>query len=344
MKVAELYEVRKFRLVERPVADPGPGEVQVRVEAVGICGSDMHYFAEGRIGDVVCKYPVVVGHEPTGVVVKAGPGVTGWNAGDRVALEPAIYCYHCEFCLSGRHNICANIRFLSSPPEPGFFCEYVNLPAASLLPLPEDLGFGEGTLFEPLAVVLHSMKFAALRPRDTAAVFGAGPIGLMTVAVLKMCGAGRIWAVEPVAHRREMAKQIGADVVIDPEETDPGRAILSDTGRRGVDVVIDCAAHGGSVNHSIQAARNGGRVVITGIPSEAQVAIDFHVARRKELAILNVRRSNHDSEAALDLLRENRGKFAPLITHTFPLSGVQEAFEMLEHYSGGACKVIIEPR
>ena len=343
MRIAELYDLRKFRLVDGPVPAPGPGQVQVRVEAVGICGSDLHDFSEGRIGDTPCEYPMVLGHEPAGVVVKTGTGVTGWAPGDRAALEPALYCYHCEFCLSGRHNICANIRFLSSPVDPGFFREFVNLPAENLLPLPKGVGFKEGTLFEPLAVALHSMKFAALQPRETAVVFGAGPIGLLTLIVLKLCGAGRVWVVEPVAHRRELARLSGADAVIDPHAVDAAREILHDTGQRGVDLAIDCASRENTVNLAIQAVRNGGRIVITGIPVELHLSLEFHVARRKELAMYNVRRSSHESEAALEILSSHAARFAPILTHTLPLDKVQPAFEMLETYADGAVKVTLQP-
>jgi L-iditol 2-dehydrogenase len=343
MRTAQLYERRKFRVMEDTVDAPGPGEIQVRVEAVGVCGSDMHGFSEGRVGDSVCQYPMVLGHEPTGVVTKVGTGVTGWAPGDRAALEPAVYCYHCEFCLAGRHNICEHLRFLSTPPDPGFFREFVNLPAENLLPLAAEIGFREGTLFEPLAVVLHSLEFAALRPSETAAVFGAGPIGLLTVAVLKMCGAGRVWAVEPVPHRRQMAKAVGADAVIDPQGLDAARQILSDTGQRGVDVTIDCATLEDSLSQCVHATRNGGRIVVTGIPIALEPPIAWHPARRKELAIYNVRRSNHESEAALEILRQHSARFAPIITHTFPLERIQAAFDMLEDYSDGAGKVVIAP-
>src|SRR5918992_107084 len=127
MRVAELYEPRRFRFIDAPAPDPGPGEVQVRVRSIGICGSDLHYFAEGSIGDVVIRYPVILGHEPTGEVWKTGSGVTGFSKGDRAFLEPAIYCYHCEYCRSGKHNCCSKMTFLSSPPDPGFFREFVNL-------------------------------------------------------------------------------------------------------------------------------------------------------------------------------------------------------------------------
>src|SRR3954452_21654590 len=202
MLVAELIAQRQFRFAETAVEDPGPGEVQVRVRAVGICGSDLHSYAEGAVGDTPCEYPMVLGHEPAGTVEKTGAGVTGWQPGDRVALEPALYCYHCEFCRSGHHNVCASIRFLSNPGHPGFFREFVNLPVANLLAIPPDLPLELATIVEPLAVAVHSMRFAAVQPGETVAVFGAGPIGLLTIACLKVAGAGRIWAIDPLAHRR----------------------------------------------------------------------------------------------------------------------------------------------
>jgi L-iditol 2-dehydrogenase len=305
---------------------------------VGICGSDTHYFAEGAIGDMACVYPMVLGHEPAGVVVKTGPGVSGWMPGDAAVLEPALYCYHCEFCLSGRHNVCSNLRFLSSAQDPGFFRELVNLPVHNLLPLPGNLSFSEGALVEPLAVVLHSMKFAAPQTGDTAAVFGAGPIGLLTIAILKLSGVSRIWAIEPVAERRERARLLGADAMVDPSAVDTVQQVLDDTGKRGVDFAIDCASKGDTTNQAIRSTRSAGRIVITGIPSEEYVRLASHVIRRKELTIYTVRRSNHDSAAALRLLADHSCRFAAILTHERPLSAVQSAFETCESYADGVGK------
>ena len=341
MRVAELFQPHQFRLAEMPDAEPAPGELKVRVEACGICGSDLHYFSEGGIGGTPPVYPMVLGHEPAGVIAAVGAGVTGWAAGDRVILEPALYCYHCEQCLSGHHNLCRHIRFLSTPPDPGFFREYVNLPAANALPLPAELSFAEGTLGEPLAVVLHSLNLAAPQSGDNVAVFGAGPIGLLTVFALKLKGARRVWSVEPVAARRDLALRMGADAAIDPAGIDPSRQILADTGGRGVDVVFDCATRGDSLSQSIEVVRHGGRMVVTGIPSEARSALDFHSMRRKELVLVNVRRSNHEPSAALDLLREHRARLAPMLTHEVPLEQVQSAFDNLEHYRDGMAKVVV---
>lgn len=341
MRVAELLGVRNFRVTERPEPEPGPGEIRVRVGAVGLCGSDLHNYAEGSVGDTLCVYPMVLGHEPSGIVDQPGPGVTGWNRGDRAVFEPALYCYHCEYCMAGRHNVCANLRFLSSTEDPGFFRDYVVLPAHNLLPLPEHLSLDEGTLVEPLAVVLHSMQFAAIRPGETVAVFGAGPIGLMTIAVVKLCGAGRVWVVEPVEARRELALRMGATAVYDPAKSDPVAEILRETGNRGVDVAIDCAAKRGTMNQCLRVARNGARIVYTAIPSEAVVELEFHVARRKELTLYNVRRSNHEPATALELLSERPEIFRPMLTHAMPLEQVDRAFQTLERYEDGVGKILI---
>lgn len=341
MLTAELIAPREFRLAEREIEDPGPGEVQVRVNAVGLCGSDLHSYSEGAVGDTPCEYPMVLGHEPAGTVVKTGAGVTGWSRGDRAALEPSLFCYHCEFCRSGHHNICANIRFLSTPGLPGFFREFVNLPVSNLLAIPANLSLELATLVEPLAIAMHSLKFAAIQPGETVAVFGAGPIGLLTVACLKVAGAGRIWAVDPVPHRREMAKHIGADEALDPTDLDVARQIQADTAGRGVDCAIDCAAKEHTTNWAIRAARHGGRVVLTGIHSAVMVPFEVSPMRRKELAIFNVRRSNDESHAALDLLLERVAWFAPVVTHTRPLSRIAEAFSMNERYADGVGKMVI---
>ena len=341
MTVAELVAPRAFAFREAATPDPGAGEIQMAVKAIGICGSDLHNFGEGAIGDIRSVYPMVLGHEPVGTVLRCGAGVSGWSRGDVAALEPAIYCYHCEQCRSGHHNVCEKIRFLSSTADPGFFRDVVNLPAVNVLPLPKTIGVNEGTLHEPLAVVLHSMQFAQPQVGETAVVFGAGPIGLLTVAVLKLSGIRRLWVVEPLAKRRELALAVGADVAIDPREADPVKAILQDTARRGADLAIDCAAKDDTVNQSMHVARNAGRVVITGIPGEVRVPMEFHTLRRKELVLYPVRRSNHDSHTALHLLAEHPKLFAPMVTHSRRLGEIQAAFEMLDAPAHDAGKVVL---
>jgi len=341
--VAELTAPRTFCLREQQIDDPGPGEIQVRVHSVGICGSDLHSYGEGAVGDTPCFYPMVLGHEPAGTVVKTGPGVTGWAPGDHAALEPAIYCYHCEFCRSGRYNICSNIRFLSQPNIPGFFRGLVNLPQENLFAVPKNVSLDVATLVEPLAVTLHSMKFAAIQPGDSAVVFGGGAIGLLTIACLKLVGTRRIWAVEPVAHRRDLARHMGAHAVIDPAQVDAAAEITSETAGRGADCVIDCAAKEGTTNQAIRAARNGGRLLLTGIHSDSFVPFEVSPMRRKELIVYNVRRSNDESPVARDLVVEHESWFAPLVTHTRPLAAIAEAFAIADSYSDGVGRMIVRP-
>jgi L-iditol 2-dehydrogenase len=330
VRVAELTGIRQFRVRDGEIPEPGPGEVQVQVQAVGICGSDLHAYSEGGIGEVSCVYPQVLGHEPAGVVAKLGPGVSGWGRGDAASFEPAHYCYHCELCQKGRHNLCSRIRFLSTPGEPGFFRDRVNLTVIA-------------TMIEPLAVALHSLSLARPTLGETAAVFGAGPIGLLTVAALKRAGVGRVFSVEPVPHRRELARLMGADAQLAASPADAARTILGDTSSRGVDMVFDCAAAAQTADASFQVAASGGRVVFTGIPSERRVSHDVHLWRRKELAVFQVRRSNHQSAAARDLIARELRFFAPLITHQRPLESIGEAFRLVAGYEDGVGKLVIRP-
>ncbi len=344
MLAAELAGVRDVRVRDvPPPPEPGPGEVQVRVAACGICGSDLHYYLEGGIGDTPCRFPMILGHEPAGVVVRAGPGVTGLEPGMPAALEPAIYCGRCEFCRSGRHNICERIRFLSSPEDPGFFRELVNLPAENLLPLPPQLSAEVASLYEPLAVALNAGKWADLRPGESAVVFGAGPIGLLTVAVARLSGAGRIYAVDRLPARLELARRMGAGCTVNFSAEDPVAAVLSDTRGRGVDAAFEAAGSPAAINQCMRAVRNGGRVVLIGIPGAVTVDLEFHEMRRKELALFNVRRQNHNSETAIRLLAEGRLPFGDLVTHTRPLEAAASAFRLLETYADGVGKAVITP-
>jgi L-iditol 2-dehydrogenase len=341
MRAAELTAAHTFRLVDMPIEDPAPGQVQVRVESVGVCGSDLHAYSEGGVGSTPNIYPMILGHEPAGTVVRTGAGVTGLAPGDRGALEPALYCYHCESCLTGHHNVCANIRFLSTPGIPGFFREFVNLPVSNFLPIPATMSLDEAALAEPLAVAVHSLHLASIRSGESIAVIGAGPIGLLTIAALRAFNAGPIWAVEPLPHRRELARKIGADSAIAP--SDAAHAILNDTSQRGVDCAIDCAAASDTSSQAIQLTRNAGRVLITGIHSTPSVSLDGSSMRRKEITIFNVRRSNHETEQALAILKTHAKWFAPLLTHARPLDRIDEAFTIASQYRDGVGKMTVRP-
>jgi L-iditol 2-dehydrogenase len=244
--------------------------------------------------------------------------------------------------MAGRHNLCRRLRFLSQPSEPGFLRERVNLPAENLLGLPRALSDGEGALVEPLAVGLHAIALAGSVFGDDVVVFGAGPIGLLTIAALRVAGARRVWAVEPLAHRRELAVTMGAHAALAP-----GEAVAREIGRvtagEGVAAAFDCATKADTTDGCLALAAPGGRVVIVGIPSEARLSLDPHLWRRKELQVLQVRRSNGEEARALALLIDERRRFAPLLTHRRPLGSVGDAFALVASYADGVGKMIVAP-
>jgi L-iditol 2-dehydrogenase len=341
MKAAELVGIGQFRVVDQEIGDPGPGQVQVRVAAVGICGSDLHNFSEGGIADSPCKFPMVLGHEPSGVVIKTGVGVMGIDPGDHFALEPGIACGECEPCRRGRENLCDNMSFMSANGVPGFFCERINMPAHNLTPVPRHVGLREATLVEPLGVALHSLTFAHVQAGETAVVYGTGPIGLLTIAALKAAGVGRVWAVEPLAHRRDMAAAMGADVVLTTDQ--PVKEIMNDTANRGVDLAFDCAGGPNTVNDCIHSLAKCGRLVYTAVPVDKFIPAYGPAMRKKEISFFNVYRSNHQAERARDLLAENVAMFAPMLTHSRPIGQIQEAFEMNHGYADGVGKMLVMP-
>ena len=333
MNVAQLTGRGQFTLVDQEPPKPGPGELLMRVSAVGICGSDMHAFSEGGVGDSPCQYPMVLGHEPSGVVEAVGEGVTGWGRGDRASMEPAIFCYHCKFCLAGHNNLCENLRFMSTAAVPGFFREMVTLPAINVFPIQPATSLEAATLVEPLAVILHTFDLGSFQAGESAVVAGAGPIGLLTIALLKLMGASRIWAVEPLKHRRDMAKAMGADEVLTPGE-------FSEL-RRVADIAFDCAAHGETVNQCLYALKGFGRLVLTGIHAEKRLDLDIHLMRRTELRLYCVRRSNTEAHEACRLLEEHLSLFEPMITHKRKLHDIEAAFRLNHNYEDGVVKMLI---
>jgi len=339
MNSIQLVSPRKLELRQMPMPpDPAPGEVLVRLRAVGICGSDMHWYKEGGIGAMLAAYPTVLGHEPAGEIVAVGKGVHGVRSGQRVALEPSITCGHCEFCLSGHHNNCIGSIFMGSPQMPGLFREFAVLPERNVAPIPDRMSFVAATLIEPLAVILHILELTDIHLGDTVAVMGAGPIGLLTASIARIAGASRIFIADKVLHRLNMARALGFDAV---EIGKFQQAVMDGTAGRGVDIVFDAAAALETINMSIAIARLGGRMVLIGIPSEKDLNVDVHLAMAKELNIQTVKRSNHNAHGAIELLESGRID-ERIVTHRLPLEKTPEGFELLAEYAGEVGKVVIE--
>ncbi len=330
------------RLVAEP-PEPGPGELCVDLQAVGVCGSDLHWYCDGGVGHVDAIYPMVLGHEPVGIVAAVGKGVATHRVGQRVSIEPSVTCGHCEFCVSGRPNNCPHCVFMGSIHSPGFYRERAVVPARNAGIVPEGLSTEQAALIEPVAVLCHVMELISIPVGASVAVFGCGPIGQLCILFAKMAGASRVAAVDRVAHRLAQARANGADetFLTGAAGPDPGAAILEWTNGRGVDAVLDAAGGQDTVHFGIQCAKPGGQLVLVGIPTEKAFSLDIHTAMMKELRLQTIKRSNHRGAQAIELIRAGRIP-AGIITHRFPLQRTAEAFELLAGYGDGVGKILIE--
>jgi L-iditol 2-dehydrogenase len=329
VRVARLHAVGDLRVTDEPAPEVGPGMSLVRVTAVGICGSDLHWWDEGAIGDDKLTHPLVLGHEGAGVIA-GGP-----RGGERVAIDPAIPCEACRACRDGYRNLCYRIKFSGHGETDGMMRELMAWPTAALHPLPDEVADADGALLEPLGVAIHSFDLGHLPFAGTAAVIGCGPIGLLLIQVLKAAGARSVLAVEPLAHRREAAARLGADQVADPAEFDSGNGA-------DVDVAFEAAGNDDGVGLAMASARPGGRVVLAGIPGDDVIRFRASLARRKGLTIAMIRRMNEVYPRAISLAERGVVDLASLATSRSGLGGLPEAFGDAARRTG--LKAIVEPQ
>jgi L-iditol 2-dehydrogenase len=327
VRAARLHAVGDLRVADEPTPEAGPGMSLVRVTAVGICGSDLHWFDEGAIGDAKLTHPLVLGHEGAGVIAD-GP-----RRGERVAIDPAIPCGTCRACRDGYRNLCYRIRFSGHGDIDGMLREVMAWPSDLLHPLPDGVSDADGAMLEPLGVAIHSADLGHLPFAGTASVIGCGPIGLLLIGVLKAAGASSVLAVEPLAHRREAAARLGADQVYD------SAAVLDEA---GVDVAFEAAGDDDAVGLAMASVRPGGRVVLAGIPDDDVIRFGASLARRKGLTIAMVRRMNEVYPRAIGLAERGVVDLGSVVTSRFGLDDVQEAFADGARRTG--LKVIVEPR
>jgi L-iditol 2-dehydrogenase len=303
----------------------------VRVTAVGICGSDLHWWDEGAIGDATLAHPLVLGHEGAGVIAE-GP-----RRGERVAIDPAITCGTCRACRDGYANLCYRIQFAGHGETDGMMRELMAWPTDLLHPLPDTVTDADGALLEPLGVAVHSADLGHLPFAGTASVIGCGPIGLLLISVLKAAGASSVLAVEPLAHRREAAARYGADLVAEPSALDFRELVGA-----GVDVAFEAAGTDEAVRLALESVRPGGRVVLAGIPGDDAITLQASVARRKGLTIAMVRRMNHVYPRAISLAARGVVDLGALVSGRAGLGSVAEAFGDAARRTG--LKVLIEPQ
>ncbi len=320
---------------------PGPGEVRVRVGAVGICGSDVHYYEHGRIGDFVVRAPMVLGHETAGVVDAAGQGVRHLKPGDRVAMEPGVPCGSCPTCREGRYNLCPDVRFWATPPVHGSLAEYVVHPAGFSYRLPDGMSLAEGALMEPMAVGVHSCNRGRVQPGDVVAVNGAGTIGCVTALAALAYGASQVIVADVVPERLARAKSLGATGVVDARRESLADAVLQATHGRGADVGVECSGHPDGVKTLVKAAAPGGRVVLVGMGAQP-VPVDTVAAMAKEVDLLPVFRYRNVYPAAISMVASGRVKVETLVTDRFRFADAVTAFDYARKPRPDTCKVMIE--
>ena len=320
MRVARLHGVGDLRLHEEEPPRQMPGRSLVRVQAVGLCGSDLHWFAEGSIGDAEVEHPLVLGHEFSGIVEG------GELDGRLVAVDPALPCGHCRTCAAGLRHLCPDVVFAGHGRQDGGLQELVSWPTPFLYPVPESMSAEEAALLEPLGVALHAHDLGHVRAGDHAAVVGCGPIGLLLVQLLLASGLASVVAVDPLPHRRAVAQELGAHLALTPEEFQGPEA--QSAGREvGVDVSFEVAGTDPAVHLALQAVRPGGRVVLVGIPEGDRTSFQASLARRKGLTILLSRRMGEVYPRAIRLALDGAVDLEPMISHRFGLSDAAAALE-----------------
>ena len=341
MRVARVIGPHEIRLDEAPVPLPASGEVLVRIRAVGICGSDLQYYANGQIGGHRLPAGHILGHEVAGVVEALGPGTQGPSPGTPVVVDPAIPCGKCRYCVAGHPNLCKNLRFFGSPPTDGALREYLTHPSHLVLPLPSGVTLTVGAVSEALGVALHVVDLSHLKVGHSVAVFGCGPIGLLIARVAQLGGASVVLASEPLAHRRSAAALFGVEAALDPTRDDVVRVIRERTGGDGVDVAFEAAGSESATIQAVDAVRPGGTLVLVGYWNTDHVGLPAIRAMRKGLTIRFVRRMKHTFPRSLDLLQRGLVNLPALISHEFEFSAVPEAFVRAEKRSPDFLKTVI---
>jgi L-iditol 2-dehydrogenase len=338
-----LTSLRKIEKTDRPEPElTGANDVLVKIKTVGVCGSDVHYFTEGKIGSQVVEFPFAVGHECSGIVVETGSSVSNVKPGDLVAIDPSIHCGTCDQCQSGRPHTCRNNRFLGCPGQiEGCLADYIVMPDFTCFPLNNTFDQTSAALIEPLTIGVYSVELAKTDFQDkNIGIFGAGPIGLCTLLVLKAQATGRIFCFEPIDFRRKKAQELGADMVFDPFTEDAFEATMRNEPLL-LDVVFECSGDQKAVDDAVKILKPGGKLVLTGIPPEAKYTFDMDLMRRKELSVQNVRRQNHCVEKAIELI-SNGLPITKIVTHRFSPENTQEAFEMVAGYRNDVIKAMID--
>lgn len=338
-----LFEKGDLRLVERPIYEPGPGDVQVAINSVGICGTDVHLLHDGRMGDFVVKAPLILGHESSGTVTKVGEGVTNLKVGDRVAVEPSIPCRVCVYCKTGRYNLCTDAMASGLPPDNGCLSRFRVHASDFCHKLPDNVSFEEGALLEPLSVAVHACRRAQIQLGHKVLISGSGPIGLVNLVTAKAMGAAYVAMTDISKDRLAVAKQMGADCVVEIDKSLDPRAMASkivEAIGEHPDVTIDCNGAESSLQTGVFATKSGGMLAIVGF-GPPEVKLPIVNAAIREVDIRGIFKFANTYPTALAMIASGAINVKPLVTHRFKLEDSHKAFETATTGAGGAIKVMI---
>jgi L-iditol 2-dehydrogenase len=341
MNALRLHAARTLRMERMEVPTPAPGQVLLKVLANGLCGSDIHFYEDGKLGQYLVTRPYTPGHEASAEVVRASPSRPELREGTMVAIEPGRPCMRCELCKRGRYNLCRDVVFMSAPPVDGTLAEYIAVDADYVFPVSKTVSAEEAAFAEPLSVAIQACRRADLKPARTVAIVGAGPIGLVTLLVARAFGARDIIAVDLHPRRLELARSLGATTCIHVGAVDPERGVLDATGGKGADYVFDTAGSSRACASTPRLAARGGVITLVGYPESDLVPIPVFEIIERELDVRGVNRYCNTFDAAVKLLESGAVDVKPLISHRYPFSKAVEAFEFARAHRAETVKVIV---
>ncbi len=341
MKTAVMLGIGKMGFEEREIPEVKDHEALVKLEYVGICGSDLHYYETGAIGDYVVKPPFVLGHEPGGTVVEVGKDVQHLKVGDRVALEPGKTCGHCEFCKTGRYNLCPDVVFFATPPVDGVFQEYVAHEADLCFKLPDNVSTMEGALIEPLAVGFHAAMQGCAGAGQTAVVLGAGCIGLVTMMALKAMGVSKVYVADIMEKRLQKALELGADGIINGAQTDTVEEVRKLTDGKGCDLAVETAGTQVTTVQAIHMTKKGATIVLVGYSKSGEMTLPMSLALDKELTFKTVFRYRHIYPMAIEAVAAGKINLKGIVSDIFDLDEAQKAMDYSVNHKADIVKAVI---
>lgn len=343
MKSVKLIAKQEFGIFDEEIPVPDKtNNVLIKIASVGVCGSDMHYFKHGRIGEDVIKFPFIIGHEASGYIEKIIGDSKGLKTGQLVAIEPAVTCGKCDQCIAGRPHTCRFNRFMGGAGQlEGLSREYVTVPASNVFAVPEGFTPNEAAFVEPMSIGAYAVKLAKITTSDDIGIIGVGPIGMSVLMSLKYTGNEKQYVWDKLDYRLINAEKAGAIWTGNPEKIEIEKELLKILPNE-LDIVFECCGEQEALNTALRVLKPGGKLVIVGIPTEDRISFDMNLLRRKEIAIINVRRQNHSVPDAIKVINHFRPLSDSLITHTFNYRQTKDAFQMVSEYSDNVVKAMIQ--